>query len=99
MVDVQLPYGYATHGAEDLGIYASGPMAHLFHGVHEESYVAHMMKYAGCLGENKVSLQSEIRKNHSKIKNRKSFQNLKKKMRPGMPRFKFRESNVSTVSL
>ncbi len=53
-MDVQIPTGYATHGAEDVGIYASGPMAHLFHGTHEEPYVAHVMKYAACLGENKV---------------------------------------------
>ncbi len=56
VTDTGIPYGYATHGAEDLAIYASGPMAHLFHGVHEESYVAHAMKYAACLGENLVGL-------------------------------------------
>ncbi len=58
-MDVGIPYSYATHGAEDVAIYASGPMAHLFHGVHEEPYVAHAMKYAACLGENKVGSMFE----------------------------------------
>ncbi|ETE55920.1 hypothetical protein L345_18371, partial [Ophiophagus hannah] len=38
-----------THGGEDVAIMAKGPMAHLFHGVQEQSYVAHVMAYAGCL--------------------------------------------------
>lgn len=28
----------------------TGPMAHLFHRVHEQSYVAHVMAYAACIG-------------------------------------------------
>ncbi|XP_067659108.1 alkaline phosphatase-like isoform X2 [Haliotis asinina] len=39
-----------THGGEDVGIYARGPMSHLFHGVHEQSYIAHVMMYASCVG-------------------------------------------------
>ncbi|XP_058045145.1 intestinal-type alkaline phosphatase 1-like [Ahaetulla prasina] len=38
-----------THGGEDVAIMAKGPMAHLFHGVQEQSYVAHVMAFAGCL--------------------------------------------------
>lgn len=45
------PNGIETHAGEDVGIYARGPMAHLFHGVHEESYIAHVMAYASCVGE------------------------------------------------
>ncbi|KAK3866890.1 hypothetical protein Pcinc_027600 [Petrolisthes cinctipes] len=41
---------HETHGGEDVAVYASGPMAHLFHRVHEQTYVAHVMAYAGCLG-------------------------------------------------
>ena len=26
-------------------------MAHLFHGVHEQSYIAHLVSYAACLQE------------------------------------------------
>lgn len=38
-----------THGGQDVGIFAIGPMAHLFHGVHEQTYVNHVMRYAACL--------------------------------------------------
>ncbi|XP_048241155.1 alkaline phosphatase, tissue-nonspecific isozyme-like [Haliotis rufescens] len=39
-----------THGGEDVAIYARGPMSHLFHGVHEQNYIAHVMMYASCVG-------------------------------------------------
>ncbi|CAL4228704.1 unnamed protein product [Meganyctiphanes norvegica] len=39
-----------THGGEDVIAYATGPWSHLFHKVHEQSYVAHVMAYASCLG-------------------------------------------------
>ena len=39
-----------THGGEDVAVYSTGPMSHLFHGVHENSYVAHVMMYASCIG-------------------------------------------------
>lgn len=42
--------GSETHGGEDVAVYANGPMAHLFHRVHEQSYVAHVMAYAACIG-------------------------------------------------
>ncbi|XP_070610359.1 intestinal-type alkaline phosphatase-like [Erythrolamprus reginae] len=38
-----------THGGEDVAILAKGPMAHLFHGVQEQSYIAHAMAFASCL--------------------------------------------------
>ncbi|XP_069583122.1 alkaline phosphatase-like [Ranitomeya imitator] len=44
---VQLPS--ETHGGEDVAIMAKGPLAHLFHGIHEQSYIAHVMAYAACL--------------------------------------------------
>ena len=44
---------YESHGGEDVGIYARGPMSHLIHGVHEQSYIAHVMRYASCVGENR----------------------------------------------
>ncbi|XP_066287000.1 alkaline phosphatase-like [Branchiostoma lanceolatum] len=46
-----VPMASESHGAEDVAIFAGGPMAHLFHGVHEQNYIAHVMKYAACLGE------------------------------------------------
>lgn len=39
-----------THAAEDVGVYASGPQAHLFSGVYEQNYIANAIAYATCLG-------------------------------------------------
>ncbi|XP_067659275.1 alkaline phosphatase, tissue-nonspecific isozyme-like isoform X2 [Haliotis asinina] len=41
---------YETHSGEDVAIYARGPMAHLFHGVHEQHYIAHVMSFSACIG-------------------------------------------------
>ena len=48
-----MPKDSATHGGEDVAIYAKGPMAHLFRSVHEENYIAHVMAYASCVGRYK----------------------------------------------
>jgi len=40
---------YASHSAEDVPIFARGPMAHLLTGVHEESYIGQVMKFATCV--------------------------------------------------
>lgn len=39
-----------THAGADVAIHATGPMAHLFQRVHEQSYVAHLMAYAARIG-------------------------------------------------
>ncbi|NXH74847.1 PPBI phosphatase, partial [Hydrobates tethys] len=44
-----VPLESETHGGEDVAILAKGPMAHLFHGVQEQHYIAHAMAYAACL--------------------------------------------------
>ncbi|XP_029473199.1 intestinal-type alkaline phosphatase-like [Rhinatrema bivittatum] len=44
-----VPLDSETHGGEDVAIFSRGPMAHLFHGVQEQTYVAHVMAYAACL--------------------------------------------------
>uniref|UniRef100_A0A8C5Q6J4 Alkaline phosphatase n=1 Tax=Leptobrachium leishanense TaxID=445787 RepID=A0A8C5Q6J4_9ANUR len=44
-----VPLSSETHGGEDVAIMAKGPFAHLFHGVQEQSYIAHVMAYAACL--------------------------------------------------
>ncbi|NXN46256.1 PPBI phosphatase, partial [Rhinoptilus africanus] len=44
-----VPLSSETHGGEDVAILAKGPMAHLFHGVQEQTYVAHVMAYAACI--------------------------------------------------
>ncbi|XP_067050150.1 alkaline phosphatase-like [Acropora muricata] len=44
---------YESHASEDVGIFAAGPGAYLFHGVVEQQYVFHVMDYALCLSESK----------------------------------------------
>uniref|UniRef100_A0AAQ5ZAG1 alkaline phosphatase n=1 Tax=Amphiprion ocellaris TaxID=80972 RepID=A0AAQ5ZAG1_AMPOC len=44
-----VPLDSETHGSDDVAIFAKGPMSHLFHGVQEQSYIAHVMAYAGCI--------------------------------------------------
>ncbi|KAL9880216.1 alkaline phosphatase isoform X1 [Glossina fuscipes] len=39
-----------SHGGSDVTIHATGAMSHLFHGVHEQSYVAHAISYALRIG-------------------------------------------------
>lgn len=55
--DVAIHLSDETHGGEDVPIYATGPMAHLFRGVLEQNYVAHVMAYASCIGRNKEHCQ------------------------------------------
>ena len=40
-----VPLESETHGGEDVAIMAKGPMAHLFHGVHEQMYIAYVMRF------------------------------------------------------
>ncbi|XP_022781404.1 alkaline phosphatase-like isoform X2 [Stylophora pistillata] len=42
-----------THGGDDVGIYADGPGAYLFHGVVEQPYIFHVMDHAMCLSDSK----------------------------------------------
>ncbi|XP_014344700.1 intestinal-type alkaline phosphatase [Latimeria chalumnae] len=44
-----VPLDSETHAGEDVAIYAKGPMAYLFHGVQEQTYIAHAMAYAACI--------------------------------------------------
>ena len=46
-----VPMYSETHGGEDVGIYATGPMSHLFRGVIEQNVIAHIMAHASCVGE------------------------------------------------
>lgn len=45
-----VPLGSETHGADDIGVYASGPCANLFSGVYEQHIIPHLMAYAACIG-------------------------------------------------
>nr|XP_045594863.1 alkaline phosphatase-like [Procambarus clarkii] len=42
--------GEEAHGGEDVAVYATGVMSHLFHRTHEQTFVAHVMAVAGCIG-------------------------------------------------
>ncbi|XP_044177959.1 alkaline phosphatase-like isoform X1 [Acropora millepora] len=44
---------FETHAGDDVGIYADGPGAYLFHGVVEQQYIFHVMDHALCLSESK----------------------------------------------
>nr|KAG5711186.1 hypothetical protein BaRGS_004830 [Batillaria attramentaria] len=48
--EAAVPMSSETHGGEDVAIYARGPMAHLFTGVHEQNYIPHVMAFASCVG-------------------------------------------------
>ncbi|KAH8009721.1 hypothetical protein HPB51_019032 [Rhipicephalus microplus] len=45
------PLKEETHGGEDVAVYATGPWAHLYTGVHDQSYIPHVMAYAACVGD------------------------------------------------
>ncbi|KAM3923097.1 alkaline phosphatase, tissue-nonspecific isozyme-like [Leptodactylus fuscus] len=60
-----VPLKSETHGGEDVAILAKGPMAHLFHGVVEQSYIPYAMGYAGCIGTNQDHCGG--RKGHSQL--------------------------------
>ena len=48
-----VPLKKETHGGDDVGIFSRGPWSHLCHSVHEQTYIAHGMSYAACIGPNK----------------------------------------------
>lgn len=48
-----VPRKSVTHSGEDVAVYATGPMSHLFDGVFDQQYIAHAMAYAACIGGNK----------------------------------------------
>ncbi|KAG5666966.1 hypothetical protein PVAND_014970 [Polypedilum vanderplanki] len=48
-----VPLSSETHAAEDVGIYAIGPWAHLYRGTIEQSFIPHVLAYASCIGPNR----------------------------------------------
>ena len=44
--EAAIPLDSETHAAEDVAVFASGPKAHLFHGVQEQSYIYQVMANA-----------------------------------------------------
>lgn len=54
--EAMAPISSETHGGDDVLIYAKGshaPYAHLFTGVHQQSFIPHALAYAGCIGDGK----------------------------------------------
>lgn len=43
------PLKSETHGADDVGVFAKGPWAHLFTGVMEENVIPHLIAFASCV--------------------------------------------------
>ncbi|KAK1128122.1 hypothetical protein K0M31_003607 [Melipona bicolor] len=51
MVTAGVPRAWATHGGEDVPVFAIGPLASvLFSGSVDQSYIPHAISYASCLG-------------------------------------------------
>ncbi|CAL4084108.1 unnamed protein product, partial [Meganyctiphanes norvegica] len=50
MADSTIPMLESHHGGEDVLLYARGPHAHLFTGIHENTYIPHALRYASCVG-------------------------------------------------
>ena len=42
-----------SHGSEDVGLWASGPLNFLFHRTHEQSYIGHVLAFSLCIGHYK----------------------------------------------
>lgn len=53
-----MPAGEEMHGGDDVAVYANGPWAHLFDGSAEQSLVAHVVRFAMCLGDDEVELNA-----------------------------------------
>ncbi|XP_071775723.2 alkaline phosphatase-like [Centroberyx gerrardi] len=45
-----VPLASETHTGEDVAVYARGPWAHLLTGTNDNTYIAHVMAHAACLG-------------------------------------------------
>uniref|UniRef100_A0A1I8IH46 alkaline phosphatase n=2 Tax=Macrostomum lignano TaxID=282301 RepID=A0A1I8IH46_9PLAT len=45
-----VPRSTESHAGEDVSVMARGPGAQLFHSVHQQSYIAHVIMKAACLG-------------------------------------------------
>lgn len=53
-----VPRQWATHGGEDVPVYALGPLATtLFTGTFDQSYIPHAIAYSACLGEHRPRCQ------------------------------------------
>ncbi len=53
-----VPLKEATHGGDDVAVFASGPWAHIFTGTFEQNYIPHGMAYAACIGKGLTACHS-----------------------------------------
>ncbi|XP_077513159.1 alkaline phosphatase-like isoform X3 [Amblyomma americanum] len=54
-----------THSGEDVAVFAAGAWAHLFSGVHDQTYIPHALAYAACIGQfSGAECHSEQMKGH-----------------------------------
>ncbi|KAM6970132.1 alkaline phosphatase, tissue-nonspecific isozyme [Aplochiton taeniatus] len=54
-----VPLASETHSGEDVPVFARGPWAHLFLGTNDNTYTAHAMAHAACLGRHANRLEEE----------------------------------------
>lgn len=45
-----VPFEQSHHGGEDVAAFSDGPFAHLFHGLTDQTFVAHVISFASCIG-------------------------------------------------
>ncbi|XP_075147555.1 phurba tashi [Haematobia irritans] len=62
MFPATVPLESETHGGDDVGVFASGPFAHLFTGVYEQNLIPHAMAYASCLGSGRTACVDGLHK-------------------------------------
>nr|XP_013118568.1 unnamed protein product [Stomoxys calcitrans] len=62
MFPATVPLESETHGGDDVGVFASGPFAHLFTGVYEQNLIPHAMAYASCLGSRRTACGDGLHK-------------------------------------
>ena len=65
-----MPRYEESHASDDVGLWATGPMAFLFHTTHEQNYVGHVMAFSLCVGHYK---NTEYCSNRQLAKLSKSF--------------------------
>ncbi|XP_069938648.1 alkaline phosphatase-like isoform X2 [Cherax quadricarinatus] len=75
-----VPLDSAAHTGDDVGLYAIGPHAHLFTGVHEQSYIPYALAYAACVGDGLTFCGSNrFRRNHGLLPSNRGQSKLRQR--------------------
>ena len=56
---------FFQHGGDDVNIFATGPMAHLFSRTHDQTHIANVMAYSSCIGPYKDDSSTRCPSNNS----------------------------------